>query len=90
MVGGLSQRWLTGRRREVASGAGHSSLTPPRRAVAAVDHQFRIGSVTKTFTTAVVLQLVAEGALRLDDPIARHLPGVVQGEGEMTVRHLLR
>lgn len=31
------------------------------------------GSVGKTFVTAVVLQLVAEGALALDDPLAKYL-----------------
>jgi D-alanyl-D-alanine carboxypeptidase len=31
------------------------------------------GSVGKTFVAAVVLQLAAEGALGLDDPLARHL-----------------
>ncbi len=31
--------------------------------------RFRVGSVTKTFTSAVVLQLVAEGRLSLDEPV---------------------
>ena len=30
---------------------------------------FRVGSVTKTFVAAVVLQLVAERRLSLDDPV---------------------
>ena len=38
----------------------------------------RIGSVTKTFVATAVLQLVAEGRLGLDDPVARwlRLPGL--------------
>ncbi|MFJ6757400.1 serine hydrolase domain-containing protein [Streptomyces sp. NPDC091273] len=40
-----------------------------------VDGHVRIGSNTKTFTATVVLQLVAEGVIRLDDPVAGHLPG---------------
>ncbi|WP_185844917.1 serine hydrolase [Nonomuraea sp. WAC 01424] len=50
---------------------------------------FRIGSVTKTFVATVVLQLVDEGKLKLDDPIDRHLPGLVPDGGQVTVRRLL-
>ena len=53
------------------------------------DDRFRIGSVTKTFVAALVLQLVEEGRLRLDDPIERWLPGLVPGGRSITVRHLL-
>ncbi len=38
-----------------------------------VDHHVRIGSVTKSVTAAVILQLVAEGAVELDAPVARYL-----------------
>ncbi|MDT0450774.1 serine hydrolase domain-containing protein [Streptomyces hesseae] len=55
---------------------------------------FRIGSQTKTFTAAVVLQLVDEGKVSLDTPIGRYLPGVVDGNGydgnAITVRQLLQ
>jgi len=37
-------------------------------------HQ-RVGSVTKTFTSTVLLQLAGEGALSLDDPISTYVPG---------------
>lgn len=50
---------------------------------------FRIGSVTKTFVATVVLQLVDEGEVRLDDPVERHLPGLVPGGEKITVRALL-
>ncbi|MFB6889028.1 serine hydrolase domain-containing protein [Kitasatospora sp. NPDC056327] len=53
------------------------------------DGRFRIGSVTKTFVSTVVLQLVGEGRLRLDDPVERHLPGVVPNGSAITVRQLL-
>ncbi len=39
----------------------------------------RIGSVTKTFTASLVLQLVAEGKVNLDAPIEQHLPGLLHG-----------
>lgn len=39
-----------------------------------VDTQYRIGSITKTMTAALVLQLREQGLLDLSDPIGRHLP----------------
>ncbi|MFE7563203.1 serine hydrolase domain-containing protein [Kitasatospora sp. NPDC057500] len=53
------------------------------------DGRFRIGSVTKAFVSTVALQLVAEGRLRLDDPVERYLPGVVPNGGAISVRQLL-
>ncbi|WP_405061332.1 beta-lactamase family protein [Kribbella sp. NBC_01505] len=50
---------------------------------------FRIGSVTKTFVATVILQLVDERRVRLDDPIARYLPGVVPDGERITVRQVL-
>ncbi|MEU8654297.1 serine hydrolase domain-containing protein [Streptomyces sp. NPDC048737] len=49
--------------------------------------QYRIGSITKTFTAVLVLRLRDEGALDLADPIEKHLPG--SGAGEATVAQLL-
>lgn len=47
------------------------------------------GSVTKTFTATLVLQLVAEGKIGLADPVAGHLPELGLDE-RITVRMLLR
>ncbi|WP_207710005.1 serine hydrolase domain-containing protein [Actinomadura macrotermitis] len=56
--------------------------------------RFRAASQTKTFTAAVVMQLVDEGKVELDAPIGRYLPGVMTGNGydenKITVRHLLQ
>jgi CubicO group peptidase (beta-lactamase class C family) len=49
--------------------------------------QYRIGSITKTFTAVLVLRLRDEGLLDLDDPLEEHLPGT--GAGEATVAQLL-
>ncbi|WP_279579214.1 serine hydrolase domain-containing protein [Fodinicola feengrottensis] len=38
------------------------------------DGRFRIGSTTKPFTATVVLQLVGEGKIGLDTPVATYLP----------------
>ncbi len=46
------------------------------RGAGAVDAAYRIGSVTKTFTAVLLLQLRDEGALALTDPLVDHLPGV--------------
>jgi D-alanyl-D-alanine carboxypeptidase len=51
--------------------------------------RFRIGSVTKTFTATIVLQLAAEGRLRLSDTLERYLPGMVPGGERITIRQLL-
>ena len=68
-------------------GREHEATAGSRRP--APDERFRIGSVTKTFTAAIVLQLVEEARLRLDDTVERHLPGVVPSGTEITIRQLL-
>ncbi|WP_327285988.1 serine hydrolase domain-containing protein [Streptomyces sp. NBC_01205] len=50
--------------------------------------RFRIGSVTKTFSSVVLLQLVNEGKLSLDAPVNQYLPGLLPDD-RITVRHLL-
>ncbi|MGW3032055.1 serine hydrolase domain-containing protein [Streptomyces sp. NPDC001178] len=50
--------------------------------------RFRIGSVSKTFSSVVLLQLVQEGGLELDAPVNRYLPGLLPDD-RITVRHLL-
>jgi D-alanyl-D-alanine carboxypeptidase len=54
------------------------------------DQRFRIGSVTKTFTATIVLQLAAEGRLRLEDTLERHVPGAVPAGDKITIRQLLQ
>ncbi len=49
---------------------------------------FRIGSVTKTFTAALIFLLEADGALTLDDPLEQWVPGFYDGVG-VTLRHLM-
>ncbi|MFD8169779.1 serine hydrolase, partial [Streptomyces cellulosae] len=43
------------------------------------DVQYRIGSITKTFTAVLVMRLRDEGLLDLADPLERHLPGTGVG-----------
>ena len=49
--------------------------------------QYRIGSITKTFTTTAVMQLRDAGALDLDDRLEQHLDGVANGTP--TIRRML-
>jgi len=50
---------------------------------------FRIGSLTKQFTAAAVMQLVQEGRISLDDTIQRFLPTYPTQGHRVTIRHLL-
>ncbi len=56
-------------------------------------NKFRIGSITKTFTATVVLQLAKEGWFGLDDPIRRYLPARYRQAFDfrgVTIRQLLQ
>ncbi|MDX3533508.1 serine hydrolase [Streptomyces sp. MB09-01] len=55
------------------------------------DMRQRVGSITKTFTAAAIMQQVEQGRIRLDAPIGDHLPQLVPGERgrKITVRMLL-
>lgn len=55
--------------------------------------QFRIGSLSKSFTALAVLQLVEQGRIRLDEPVQAYLPEFTTADAaasrQITVRHLL-
>jgi D-alanyl-D-alanine carboxypeptidase len=50
--------------------------------------QARIGSITKTFTATVILQLAEEGRIGLDDSVKRYISPVPRGS-QITIRMLL-
>ncbi len=85
----VSVKGRDGRTRDYTAGTGdrEAGSAPPENG------HVRIGSNTKTFVAATVLQLVAEGSVKLDEPIAAYLPGVVEGPDysgkKITVRNLL-
>lgn len=86
----------TGAVEVLAQAWGEDGLAEEARSDASVDWRahYRIGSVSKTFTSTVALQLVGEGRLSLDDTVERWLPGAVRGHGNdgdrITVTNLLR
>jgi CubicO group peptidase (beta-lactamase class C family) len=54
------------------------------------DTVFDLASVSKLFTSLAVTQLVEEGAVDLESPVARYLPEfAANGKDQVTVRHLL-
>ncbi|AKN74982.1 D-Ala-D-Ala carboxypeptidase [Streptomyces sp. PBH53] len=74
-----------------AAGVADRSTGTPMRP----DLKIRAGSITKTFTATVVLQLVAERRLRLDDTVQTLLPDQVRADNALsgapiTVRQLLQ
>ncbi|CAM3387383.1 beta-lactamase family protein [Corallococcus sp. ZKHCc1 1396] len=80
-VEGVAGRWLG------ASGVADVQTGAPVR----TDALFRIGSMTKTFTATVVLQLAAERRLDLDRPVQEYLPRLLPAGvyAPITVRQLL-
>lgn len=68
--------------------SGASGLAPDGRTPLTGASPFAIASVTKTFTAAIVLQLVEEGRLRLAAPVTDYLPGLSLADG-VTVGQLL-
>ena len=75
---------------DVVAGLADKAAGQPMRP----QDRVHIGSITKTFVAAVVLQLAAEGRLSLNDSVRRWLPGVITGHGyhpaRITVRELLQ
>ncbi|WP_158895153.1 serine hydrolase domain-containing protein [Amycolatopsis anabasis] len=69
--------------------AGVADVATGRPVTAGLRH--RVGSITKTFTAAAVLQQVESGQIGLDAPVGRYLPRLVPGErgNAITVRMLI-
>lgn len=69
----------------LATGLGYADLQ--NRIKATKETTFRIASITKTFTSTLIMQLVEQGKLSLDDPISKY--GVDLGNSKITVKDLL-
>jgi CubicO group peptidase (beta-lactamase class C family) len=73
--------------------AAHGVLSHATHVEVTADSLFQIGSITKVWTTTMIMQLIEEGRLSLDTTVAEVLPGVrigtPDGSGEITIRHLV-
>jgi D-alanyl-D-alanine carboxypeptidase len=77
--------WLPGKGRFVtARGVADRRTGRPLRTA----DVFRVGTMTETFTSTLVLQLVQQHRLRLDDPVDRYFRAGPTGE-RITIRELL-
>ena len=84
---GMSVAVVRGRDTVVMKGYGLADLEfdvpTPDRAI------YEIGSVTKQFTAAAILQLEEQGKLSLDDDITKHVPDYPTQGHRLTLRRLL-
>ena len=55
---------------------GYSQISGTEKKPLTTENRFRIGSITKTFTATIILQLVDEGKLNLADKLDKFLPQV--------------
>ena len=69
---------------------GHRSLEPKREAMT-LDTIFDLASLTKVIaTTTAVMQLMEQGKVRMNDPVAKYIPEFAQnGKDDITIRQLL-
>ena len=86
-VAGLSIAVVKGRDTIVMKGYGYADLENDVPATAQT--VYRIGSITKQFTSAAVMQLVEQGKVGLDDDITKYFPGFPTHGQRILVRHLL-
>jgi len=77
------------RRADGSSWAGSAGRDVEHGGGIAPDRVFPIASVTKTFTAALVMQLVDQGKLTLDDPLSRFVPDFPHSR-DITVRNLIQ
>jgi D-alanyl-D-alanine carboxypeptidase len=71
----------------VMKGYGEASVEAHRPATAST--VYRIGSITKQFTSAAIMRLIERGKLSLDDPMSKYLPDVPLHGHTVTIRQLL-
>ncbi|MEO8619080.1 MAG: serine hydrolase domain-containing protein [Sphingomicrobium sp.] len=69
--------------------AGRGLADLDKKTAITPDTVFRLGSITKQFTSSAILKLVEQGKISLDDPLTKFLPDYPQPGGAATVRQLL-
>ena len=71
-----------------ARAIGYSQISGTEKRPLTAANRFRIGSITKMFTAAMILQLVEEGKLRLTDTLDKFLPQVPNAQ-KITIVQIL-
>ena len=84
---GVSVAVVKNGRTIVAKGYGFADLENDVPATA--ETVYRIGSVTKQFTSAAIMRLMEQGKLSLDDTLQKFFPTFPAQGNRVTVRHLL-
>jgi CubicO group peptidase (beta-lactamase class C family) len=89
VTGAVLGIWADGE--EIAASFG--VLSTATRVPVTTDSLFQLGSITKVWTATMIMQLIEEGRLSINAPIAHVLPSVRLTVGdvgaEVTIRHLL-
>src|SRR5688500_649330 len=67
-------------------GFGHANID--KKELIKPDTKFRIGSITKQFTSAAILKLQEEGKISVSDKLSKFLPDFPRAD-EITIHHLL-
>lgn len=82
---------LIGRGEAIEVETAYGFADPARTRRNATTTRFNLGSITKTFTAVGIAQLVQQGRLSLDDPLAKHLPDYPDqaAAARITIRQLL-
>ncbi|MBL8880302.1 MAG: beta-lactamase family protein [Phycisphaerales bacterium] len=82
------------REKDVVYRAARGFANREKSEPATCDTLYGIGSITKTFTTTLLVMLRDDGVLALDDPISKYLPSDLplptstRGDRQITLRHL--
>src|SRR5919112_6480737 len=67
---------------------GYSQINGSERKPATTATRYRIGSITKMFTAALVFQFVEEGKLKLSDTLDKFFPQIPNA-GKITITHII-
>jgi D-alanyl-D-alanine carboxypeptidase len=67
---------------------GYSQINGSQRKLATTATRYRIGSITKMFTAAMIFQFVEEGKLKLTDTLDKFFPQIPNA-GKITIAHIL-
>lgn len=67
---------------------GYSQMNKGLKTPATIETKYRIGSISKMFTAAMIFQLIDEGKLSFETPLAGYFPQLPNA-GKITIREML-